>query len=98
MDVNKYYLECPNCQTKVDALKQLVDVCFFEDGEAQFMVEEGCGLWLHTIFCPKCGARWGMSIGGMELKSDQNIGFNDILKGAVWQKLIIVRMQKDQNS
>lgn len=68
MDINKYFWECSNCNTKVDALKQLVDTCFFEDGEAQFMVEEGCGLQFHTIFCPKCRARWVMSIGGMELE------------------------------
>ena len=70
MDINKYFWECPNCNTKVDALKQLVDTCFDEDGEAEFMVEEECGLWFHTIFCPKCRVRWVMSIGGMELERD----------------------------
>ena len=67
MDVSKYFWECPNCHTKVDALKQLVDACFDEECEAEFMVEKECGLWLHTIFCPKCRARWAMSISGMEL-------------------------------
>ena len=66
MEVSKYYWICPKCQCKVDVLKQLVDVCFDEDGEAYFAVEEKCGLWFHTIFCPECNAAWVMNIGGME--------------------------------
>lgn len=66
MSIEKYFWECPNCGKKVDALKQLVDYCFDKEGEAEFMVEEGFGLWFHTIFCPGCKAKWIMSIGGME--------------------------------
>lgn len=66
MNIDKYFWECPKCHEKVDALKQLVNSCFDENGEAEFAVEEDCGLWFHTIFCPKCRARWVMSISGME--------------------------------
>ncbi len=66
MNIDKYFWECPKCHEKVDVLKQLVNSCFDENGEAEFAVEEDCGLWFHTIFCPKCGARWVMSISGME--------------------------------
>lgn len=65
MNIEKYFWECPQCHEKVDALKQLVNSCFDEDGEAEFAVEEGCGLWFHTIFCPKCRAEWIMCISGM---------------------------------
>ena len=70
MDIEKYFWNCPNCNNKVNALKQLVNSCFFDDGEAQFATEENCGLWFHTIFCPKCEARWTMSISGMELENE----------------------------
>lgn len=66
MNIDKYFWECPKCHEKVDVLKQLVNSCFDENGEAEFAVEEDCGLWFHTIFCPKCMARWAMSISGME--------------------------------
>ena len=69
MDIEKYFWECPNCHAKVDVLKQL-DSLFDEDGEAEFAVEKNCGLWFHTIFCPKCEARWVMSISGMELEEE----------------------------
>lgn len=66
MNIEKYFWKCPKCNENVDALKQLVDSCFDEQGEAEFMVEKDCGLWFHTIFCPKCRARWVISISGME--------------------------------
>ena len=66
MSIEKYFWECPNCHEKVDVLKQFVNSCFDKEGEAEFAVEEGCGLWFHTIFCHKCRARWVMSISGME--------------------------------
>ena len=67
MDIENFFWECPNCHTKVKALKQLVDSCFDEDGEAEFMVENGHGLYFHIISCPECEATWLMSISGMEL-------------------------------
>jgi len=65
--MKKYFWICPNCHSKVDALKQLTDACFDEDGEAEFSVEKGNGLLFHTIFCPNCRAQWFMSISGMNL-------------------------------
>ena len=39
MNIEKYFWICPKCNEKVDGLKQLVDSCFDEQGEAEFMVE-----------------------------------------------------------
>lgn len=67
MDTKKYWWECPNCGEKVNAMEQIAD-CFDEKtGEAEFSVEDGCGIIFHTIFCHKCKARWVMSISGMEI-------------------------------
>ena len=65
MNIENYFWKCPNCYEKVDALKQLASL-FDETGEADFAVEKDCGLWFHTIVCPKCEAEWVLSISGME--------------------------------
>jgi len=62
-EINLHWI-CPNCKDNVDFENQLKDV-FDENGESEFIVEENCGLYFHTIFCPKCNANWVMSIGGM---------------------------------
>lgn len=66
MNIREYFWYCPKCHEKVNCLEQLIDTCFDDDdGEAYFAVEKDCGLWLHTISCPKCDAHWIMSISGM---------------------------------
>lgn len=66
MHLEKYFWKCPKCHEKIYVLKQLADYLFDEDGEAEFSVEKGCGIWFHVIDCPKCNARWTMNVSGME--------------------------------
>lgn len=65
MNIDKYFWICPKCKTKVNALEQLVDWVFEDDGEASFMVGKNEGLYFYTIICPECEAEWVMSISGM---------------------------------
>lgn len=67
MDIENYYWICPNCGSKVDALKQLVDACFDDDGEASFNVDKDGSIIFHTVFCPECEAKWMIHSSGMIL-------------------------------
>lgn len=57
--------KCPNCEEKVDYLKQMKQVFDYESGEAEFCAESG--LWVHTISCDKCNAQWHTSISKMNV-------------------------------
>ena len=73
MQIKDYFWECPRCHSKVDVLNQLVRDCFdYETGEAEFAVEEDCGLWYEAIFCPECRAEWALSTSGILNDKDGN--------------------------
>ena len=61
----KLWWNCPKCGEKVDFQKQL-EICFEENGEASFTVNEKDGSLFHTIFCDKCNVKWTIFISGIE--------------------------------
>jgi hypothetical protein len=56
--------ECPKCKERVNFSEQAKEVFNYEDGEANFVVDKGGGLYFHIIQC-NCGAEWIFSISGM---------------------------------
>lgn len=73
MDIENYYWNCPNCSFRVDALQQIADSCFEDNGEASFRVDEDGGVVFHTISCHSCGADWIFNISPMILDDSDEV-------------------------